>query len=137
MLLATTIWFSTVKHGLVFFCCSLLYNSKSSLITHVPSIPSREPSLCSSLSNCSEAPSLFLFLPVPFYSGQSCFFKCFIYYIQYFRYMGCLGSSVVERLPLAQDMILETRDQVPHGAPCMEPASSSAYVSASLSLCLS
>ena len=34
--------------------------------------------------------------------------------------------------PLAQGMILETRNQVPCQASCMEPASSSAYVFASL-----
>ena len=50
---------------------------------------------------------------------------------------GCLGSSAVERLPLAQDVILESSDRVPHWAPCMGPSSPSAYVSASLSLCLS
>ena len=49
--------------------------------------------------------------------------------------MGCLGGLVVERLPLAQGVILESRDQVPHQASCMEPTSPSAYVSASLSLC--
>ena len=52
---------------------------------------------------------------------------------------GSLGGSAVERLPLAQGVILESRDQVPHRAPCMEPASPSACVSATLalSLCLS
>ena len=39
-----------------------------------------------------------------------------------------------ECLPLAQGVILVFRDQVPHRAPCMEPASPSAYVSASLCL---
>ena len=39
--------------------------------------------------------------------------------------------------PLAQGMILETPDQVPRQAPRMEPASPSACVCASLSLCLS
>ena len=39
--------------------------------------------------------------------------------------------------PLAQGVILESWDRVPHGAPCMEPASPSACVSASLSLCVS
>ena len=39
--------------------------------------------------------------------------------------------------PAAQGVILETRDQVPRQAPCMEPASPSACVSASLSLSLS
>ena len=50
---------------------------------------------------------------------------------------GHLGGSVVECLPLAQDMIPETRDQVPHRASCMEPASPSACVCASLSLSVS
>ena len=36
--------------------------------------------------------------------------------------------------PSAQGLILETRDQVPRRAPCMEPASPSACVSISLSL---
>ena len=49
---------------------------------------------------------------------------------------GHLGGSVVERLPLAQGVILETQDQVLHRAPCMESASLSACVSASLSLCV-
>ena len=37
-------------------------------------------------------------------------------------------------LPSAQDLILETQDRVPCWGPCMEPASPSACVSASLSL---
>ena len=48
--------------------------------------------------------------------------------------LGHLGGSVVERLSLAQGVILESQDRVPNQAPCMEPASPSAYVSASLSL---
>ena len=40
-------------------------------------------------------------------------------------------------LPSAQGMILVSRDRVPHWATCMEPASPSACVSASLSLSLS
>ena len=51
--------------------------------------------------------------------------------------MGCLDGSVVEHLPSAQGVILEFQDRVPHQVPCMEPASLSAYVSASLSLCVS
>ena len=50
---------------------------------------------------------------------------------------GSLGGSAVWRLPSAQDVILESWDQVPCRAPCMEPASPSACVSASLSLSLS
>ena len=38
--------------------------------------------------------------------------------------------------PPAQGMILETQNQVPHQASCMDPASPSACVSASLSLSL-
>ena len=51
--------------------------------------------------------------------------------------LGRLGGSVVKHLPLAQGLILESRDQVPHWAPCIEPASSSAYISASCSLSVS
>ena len=47
---------------------------------------------------------------------------------------GCLGGSGVEHLPLAQSMNLESQDQVPHRASCMEPASPSTCVSASLVL---
>ena len=39
--------------------------------------------------------------------------------------------------PAARGVILETRDRVPRQAPCMEPASPSACVSASLSLSVS
>ena len=38
--------------------------------------------------------------------------------------------------PSAQGVILETRDPVPHQAPCMEPAPPSACVSDSLSVSL-
>ena len=48
--------------------------------------------------------------------------------------MGYPGGSVVECLPSAQGVILESQDRVPHRVPCMEPASPSAYVSASLSV---
>ena len=47
---------------------------------------------------------------------------------------GCLGGSVVELLPSAQGVILGSWDGVLHWAPCMEPASPSACVSASLSV---
>ena len=46
----------------------------------------------------------------------------------------CLGGSAIERLPSAQGMIPGSRDQVLHQASCMEPASPSPCVSASLSL---
>ena len=39
---------------------------------------------------------------------------------------------MVEHLPSAQGVILEFQDRVPHQADSMEPASLSAYVSASL-----
>ena len=44
---------------------------------------------------------------------------------------------MVEHLPSAQGVILEFWDRVPHQAPRREPASPSACVSASLSVCLS
>ena len=51
--------------------------------------------------------------------------------------MGSLGGAAVWRLPLAQGAILETRRSNPtSGSRCMEPASPSAYVSASLSPCV-
>ena len=49
---------------------------------------------------------------------------------------GHLGGSAVEFLPLAQGIILESRDQVQYWAPFEEPASPSACVSA-FPLCLS
>ena len=47
---------------------------------------------------------------------------------------GRLGGSVIGPLRSAQDMILGSWDQVPHQAPCMDPASPSACVCASLYL---
>ena len=41
---------------------------------------------------------------------------------------------MVECLPLAQVVILESWDQVPHQTPCGKPAFPSAYVSAPLSV---
>ena len=35
--------------------------------------------------------------------------------------LGCLGGSAVECLPLAQGVIPDSRDRVPHWASCMEP----------------
>ena len=49
---------------------------------------------------------------------------------------GLLGGLVVERLPLAWGVILGSWDPLLQWAPCREPASLSAYVSASLSLTL-
>ena len=49
---------------------------------------------------------------------------------------GHLGGSVVERLPLAQGMILGSWDRVLHQASFREPASPSTYVSASLCVSL-
>ena len=46
---------------------------------------------------------------------------------------GYLDGSAVKPLPLAQGMILESPDRVPHWVPCMESASPSVCVSASLS----
>ena len=52
-------------------------------------------------------------------------------------FLGCLGGSVVEYLPLAQGLILESLDRVPHQVPYMKPVCLSAYVSLYLSLCFS
>ena len=49
-------------------------------------------------------------------------------------HLGHLGGLVVEHLPLDQIMILGSWDWVLHQAPRREPASPSAYVSASLSV---
>ena len=45
---------------------------------------------------------------------------------------GHLSGSVVECLPSTPVMIPGSWDRVPHQAPCREPASPPAYVSASL-----
>ena len=45
---------------------------------------------------------------------------------------GRLGGSGVRHLPLAQGVTLGSRDRVPQGVPRREPASPSAWVSASL-----
>ena len=47
-----------------------------------------------------------------------------------------MGGSLVEHLPLAQDVIPGSWDGVPHQASWREPASPSACVSASLSVSL-
>ena len=60
--------------------------------------------------------------------------QCVKYYS--IKLEGCLGGSAVEHLPLAQDGIPESQDQVPHGTPYREPASPSACVSASPSVSL-
>ena len=46
--------------------------------------------------------------------------------------LGHLDGSAVEHLPSAQGLIPESQDRVPHHALCMEPASLSTCVSASL-----
>ena len=48
--------------------------------------------------------------------------------------LGRLGGSAIERLPLVQGVIPGSWDRVLHWAPCREPASPSACVSASLCL---
>ena len=40
-----------------------------------------------------------------------------------------LGGSAVQRLPSAQGVILESRDRVPHWAPCVKSASPSLSLS--------
>ena len=52
------------------------------------------------------------------------------------QHEGIPGGSAVGCLPSAQGVILESRDRVPHRAPCMESASPSACVSAYLSVSL-
>ena len=54
-----------------------------------------------------------------------------------FANQGCLSGSAVKRLPLVRGMILESRDQVPHRAPCMEPAFPSACFCLSVCACVS
>ena len=50
--------------------------------------------------------------------------------------LGTPGWLMVERLPLAQVVTLGSWDRVPRWAPCMEPVSPSACVSASFSVFL-
>ena len=50
-----------------------------------------------------------------------------------FIFLGCLGGSAVERLPLAQVMIPGSRIESHNQAPHREPTYPSACVSASLS----
>ena len=57
---------------------------------------------------------------------------CFLRHKPFIEYklgtLGCLGGSVVERLPSALDGILGFWDRVPHQAPYKDPASPSAYL---------
>uniref|UniRef100_A0A8C0KQA0 Uncharacterized protein n=1 Tax=Canis lupus dingo TaxID=286419 RepID=A0A8C0KQA0_CANLU len=57
-------------------------------------------------------------------SSVSCLSLCRTFYLSERSLLGPLGSSAVERLPLAQVMILGSQDQVPH-ALCMEPVETS------------
>ena len=50
--------------------------------------------------------------------------------------LGHLGGSVVEHLPSAPGVIPGSWNRVPHQALCMEPASPSACVSASVCMCV-
>ena len=50
--------------------------------------------------------------------------------------IGTPGRLSGECPPSAQGVILESQDGVPHRAPCMEPDSPSACVSASLCVCV-
>ena len=61
-------------------------------------------------------------------------YRILLLQIKLMRTPGWLSGLVP---PLAQGVILETWDWVPHRAPCMEPASPSACVCLSLSLSLS
>ena len=69
-----------------------------------------------------------------------CYFLTFPFEVAFDLKKGYSDSwvgSAAELLPLAQGMILESQDWVPHGAVCMEPVSPpSAYVPASLCVCL-
>ena len=60
----------------------------------------------------------------------------YFYFTVNLEFQGCLGGSVVEHLSSAQGMIPDSQDRVPHRDPCMEPASPSAYVSASICVSL-
>ena len=68
-------------------------------------------------------------------SSVSGFRASLLKFLQEFGILGCLGGSVVEHLPLAQGVFpglgIESHIGLPHWE---EPASPSAYVSASLSL---
>ena len=59
----------------------------------------------------------------------------FLFYLK--KDEGSPGGSAGLGSPSAQGMILETQDQIPCRASCMEPASPSAWVSAILSLSVS
>ena len=61
--------------------------------------------------------------------------KNYILYVQLeISRLGRLGGLAVECLPLAQGVTPRSWDRVSHRAPCMEPASLSAYISASFSV---
>ena len=63
-----------------------------------------------------------------------CLFQCINKVPLNLLKLGCLDSSAVVRLPLAQGVIPGSRDRVLHRAPCREPASP--YVSAFLCVSL-
>ena len=60
----------------------------------------------------------------------------FVNILRNISFLGYLGGSAVENLPLAQGVIPESWDRVRLQAPRREPTSPSACVSASFSLCV-
>ena len=75
-------------------------------------------------------------VPRPFISSSSGAGLAFLYHSLNSHYRRCLGGLAVECLPSVQGGIPGFQDQVLHWAPCMEPASPSACVSASLCVSL-
>ena len=91
------------------------------------------------IDTCSEVGFKMFFCLCIFFRGESVAslgFSKWSHDHKTIKHLGSLGGAAVWRLPLAQGVILETRDRIPRRAPGMEPASPSACVSASLSLSL-
>lgn len=82
MLLATTTRLTTARCSLVPFSLPSPPHQQSNLISQCAlHAQQRASHLCSFLLNFSKALSPFLLPSCPSHSGQSCFFKCLIYYI--------------------------------------------------------
>ena len=65
-----------------------------------------------------------------------CKLKALLFFLKNISFLGRLGGSVVEHLPLAQVVFPGSWDQVLHQAPQGKPLSPSPYVSASLCVSL-
>ena len=121
--------------GLLLPLCVSTHSGALGAAPHVPN--TEEPPVLGVGTGLRCGPNVFLpdhsLLGAPFPVQQDSCVSLFVKHL----FKGRRGGSGVEHLPSVQGVTLESRDRILRRAPCMEPASPSACVSAPLSLCLS